>query len=297
MTQSEQGFLLLTSHLGNPERRPLTLAQFRRLSQRVCDANKQTDSRELLPSDLFALGYRQEDATRILSLLDDMILLERYLSKGEKLGCYPLTRANPNYPQLLRSKLGSDAPPCLWYKGDCTALTAPAVGLVGSRALSPANEHFAQAVGSESAKQGYVLISGNARGADITAQNACIQENGRVISIVADKLADKKQTDHTLYISEDSYDLPFSAARALSRNRLIHALGQCTLVAQCELETGGSWDGSVKNLRKGWSPLYCMNDGSIASKALQDRGATLINVEQLQNLKNLCVSQPNLFTI
>lgn len=296
MTTLEQGFLLLTSHLGNPERKPLTLAQFRTLSQRVRSAVRQTDPRELCSSDLYAIGYGKEDANRILSLLDDTILLERYIDKGEALGCHPMTRISANYPHRLRTKLGSEAPPCLWYKGDCAVLSEPAIGLVGSRALFPMNAYFSQEAGAQAAKQGYTLISGNARGADITAQNACIQAGGHVISIVADTLADKKPSDQILYLSEESFDLPFSALRALSRNRLIHALGQCTLVAQCELETGGSWDGSVKNLRRNWTPLYCMDDGSAASNALQDRGAALIDVNQLQDLKALCQPQPCLFT-
>lgn len=296
MTKLEQGFLLLSSHLGNPNRRPLTLAQLRTLSQRVNNAARQTDARELLPSDLYAIGYGKEDAARILSLLDDTMLLERYLAKGADHGCYPLTRVSEHYPSPLRSRLGMDAPPCLWYKGDPTVLTRPAIALVGSRELSAANRRFAQEVGTQAAKQDYILVSGNARGADITAQQSCIREHGQVISIVADTMSDKQPYDQILYLCEDSYDFPFSAARALSRNRIIHALGQCTLVAQCELETGGSWDGSVKNLRNNWSPLCCFDDGSAASKALQDRGASLITGKQLANFENLCQPQPSLFT-
>lgn len=297
MTPFEQGFLLLTSHLGNPDRSPLTMAQFRKLSQRVHNATKQTDFRELLPSDLSALGYGKEDAFRILNLLDDVVPLHRYITKGESYGCYPMTRVSPNYPHMLRTKLGSDAPPCLWYKGDCSMLSAPAISLVGSRVLSPTNERFAYAAGTQAAKQGFTLVSGNAKGADTVAQDACIQQSGHVISIVADTLADKKPSDHILYLSEDSYDFPFSPFRALSRNRMIHSLGQCTLVAQCGLETGGSWDGAVKNLRNNWSPLFCFDDGSDSSKALQDRGAFLIGMDELDNLSELCQPQPTLFSI
>ena len=35
MTPREQGFLLLTSRLGDPERKPLTVAQFRTLAKQV----------------------------------------------------------------------------------------------------------------------------------------------------------------------------------------------------------------------------------------------------------------------
>ncbi len=295
MTTAEQGFLLLTSHLGNPQRKPLTLAQFRTLSHRVQNSPKQIRAKDLHPSDLLVLGYGPEDAMRIVSLLEDGPLLHDYLSRGKSRNCYPLTRISSNYPQQLRLRLGADAPLCLWYKGDLSTLSQPSIGLVGSRNLSLSNNRFAQQAGLQAAKQGYALVSGNAKGADMTAQNSCIQQNGHVISIVADTLVDKIPSEHILYLSEDSYDLPFSAFRALSRNRIIHALGDCTLVAQCELETGGSWDGSVKNLENNCTPLHCFNDGSAAAKALQDRGADLIGIDELNNLAALCNPQPCIF--
>ena len=71
-----------------------------------------------------------------------------------------------------------------------------------------------------------------------------------------------------LYLSEEGFDLEFSSLRALSRNRCIHALGIAAIAAQCSLRTGGTWDGSVKNLRFGWSPLYVFDDGSESAKLL-----------------------------
>ncbi len=296
MTDIEYGLLLLTSHLGNPNRKPLTVPQFRRLSQRVRSCARQYESRDLTTSDLIALGYGRDDAERIVSLMDDQALLEHYLERGSAMGCYPLTRISPQYPQLLRQRLGDDAPPCLWYKGEVSILSASGVGLVGSRLLAPENRYFAEEGGTQAARQGLNLISGNAKGSDSTAQDSCIQHGGSVISVIADTLSEKTVRDSTLYLCEDSYDLSFTAFRALSRNRVIHALGECTLVAQCELGTGGTWDGSVKNLRNSWSPLYCFNDGSASAMALQDRGAVLIDVEALQDFSLLCLPQISLFT-
>ncbi len=297
MTPLEQGFLLLTSHLGNPERRPLTIPQLRTLAHRVTGSARCTDVRDLHPSDLRSLGYGREDAARIISLLDDTELLSHYVSRGAAVGCYPLTRISRGYPAALQTRLGIDAPPCLWYKGSRELLSVPAVGLVGSRELDPANRHFACESGRQAAMQGYAIVSGNAKGADRTAQDACLQQGGTVLSVVADALTDKPFVDRMLYISEDSYDLPFSPLRALSRNRVIHTLGQCTLVAQSHLQSGGSWDGSVKNLRNNWSPLYCFQDNSDASNALQDRGAVLIGLEDLRDFPTLCQSQPSLFHV
>jgi predicted Rossmann fold nucleotide-binding protein DprA/Smf involved in DNA uptake len=283
----EQGFLLLTSHLGDPQRKVLTVAQLRNLFLRVQAADAPTQDRELTCEDITALGYDRETAMRILELLSQQEQLDWYVKRGYKAGCIPISRISPQYPVALRKKLGLDCPGCLWAKGDLDLLDKPAVSLVGSRLLKKENTAFAKEVGRQAALQGYVLISGNAKGADQTAQNACLEAGGKVIAIVADALESQPLNDRILYLSEDGFDLPFSGLRALSRNRLIHAMGKITLVAQCNFEKGGTWDGTKHNLKKGYSPVFCFRDGSRGIEALLDRGARPVSVEQLKNLSAL----------
>ena len=287
MTGAERGFLLLCCHLGNPERRPLTVAQFRKLSRRVRDAEKAPEDRELALSDLTRLGYARAEAEQILSLFSDEELLDRYLRKAEKAGCIPLTPLSPGYPRRLWEALGDDAPACIWARGDLSLLQKAGIALVGSRDLHPKNREFARQAGLEAAKQGLVLISGNARGADRTAQEAALAAGGKVISILADRLTDHEPRENLLYLSEEGFDLEFSAQRALSRNRCIHAMGFAAIAAQCSLRTGGTWDGSVKNLRFGWSPLYVFDDGSESAELLTEMGAIKIGFEELKDLRNL----------
>lgn len=287
MTGAERGFLLLCCHLGDPERRPLTPAQFRKLARRVRDSEKPSGDRELEAGDLTAIGYGPEDAARILRLLSEEELLDRYLSRAAKFGCIPLTRLTPAYPRRLLEALGDDAPGCIWARGDLSLLERPGVALVGSRELLPQNEAFARQVGLRAATQGLNLISGNARGADKTAQNAALAADGGVISILADRLTDHVPTRNVLYLSEEGFDLEFSAQRALSRNRCIHALGIAAIAAQCSLRSGGTWDGSVKNLRFGWSPLYVFDDGSESADLLEQMGAVKLGMEDLEDLRHL----------
>ena len=287
MTGAERGFLLLCCHLGNPERKPLTVAQFRKLARRVRESEKAPGDRELELSDLTALGYAAEDGKRILKLLDEEALLDRYLAKADRYGCVPLTRLTPGYPRRILEALGDDAPGCIWARGDLSLLERPGVALVGSRGLRPENAQFAREVGTQAAKQGCTLISGNARGADRTAQDAALAAGGGVISIVADRLTDHVPGKGILYLSEEGYDLEFSSQRALSRNRCIHALGLSAIAAQCSMQTGGTWDGSVKNLRFGWSPMYIYDDGSESADLLEQMGAEKIGFKELQDLRNL----------
>lgn len=287
MTGAEQGFLLLTSHLGDPARPVLTLSQFRTLADRMLRRQPASEERDLQLQDLLSLGYGREMADRILRLLRDESLLHHYISRGKRLDCVPVTRVTDGYPLILRQRLGQDSPGTLWGKGDLSLLNHPAISLVGSRELCPENHAFAQAVGRYAAGQGLVLVSGNARGADRTAQEACLEAGGRVISIVADELWKHPLRERILYLSEEDYDSPFTAQRALSRNRCIHTLGRLVFVAQSGYEKGGTWDGTAKNLRFGWSPVVCFRDGSAASLELEQMGAYLIDADHLEDFSVL----------
>lgn len=287
MNAREEGFLLLASKLGDPERRVLTTAQLRGLALRVEGASRPAKDGELTAGDILALGYGPEEADRIVSLLSERQALHRYLCEGERYGCFPVTRASDSYPVLLRQRLRLDSPGCLWLKGDSNLLQTPAVSLVGSRDLLPRNREFARQVGRQAAAQGLTLVSGNARGADREAQESCLEAGGCVISIVADELWKQPPRRNLLYISEDGYDEEFSVPRALSRNRCIHAMGWIVFVAQATLGHGGTWYGTVKNLQFGWSPVACFRDGSQSSVQLEQMGAYLVGIDDLKDFSGL----------
>ena len=295
MRASERGFLLLSSHLGDPQRKCLTVAQFRQLAPRVRDAEPERELRELEARDLLRLGYDLEQARCSVELLRHEALLEHYLRRCERAGCGVLSRVSAGYPQALRSRLGLDGPGSLWFKGDLSILDGPMVALVGSRDILPENAEFARMAGRQAAAQGFTLVSGNARGADQIAQNAALEAGGKVISVLADSLTSHTATDGMLLLSEDGFDMPFSAGRALSRNRVIHALPHLTLVAQCSLRTGGTWDGTVQNLKHGWSKVAGFHDTSESMLLLEQMGAELICAQQLSDLSHLAEPEPNLF--
>ena len=293
MTGPHQGFLLLTSQLGDPERKPLTAAQFRTLARRVADAERDVSSRDLKIADLLQLGYDSEMSRRIFGLLSGANQLREYLRRAECCDCFPVTRLDPVYPLSVRRRLGLDAPGVLWAKGDVTLLGKPAIAVIGSRDLREDNRIFAEEAGRQIALQGYVLVSGNARGADKTAQLACLEAGGRVISVVADSLQKQPLQRNMLYLSLDDFDKEFSAHRALQRNHVIHALGSLTIAAQCTLGKGGTWDGILANLKHGWNPVCICNDGSDAVTELQNRGVQAVAANDLQDLSVLTVQNPN----
>ena len=296
MNPREKGFLLLSSHLGDPDRKPLTVPQLRMLADRMQSLEKPVEDRDLTRRDIMALGYRSDFAGRVIHLLEDEGVLDYFVSRGIKADCFPITRVSEDYPLILRKRLGLDAPGCLWGRGDLTLLSEPSVALVGSRELNEENCRFAMEVGRQAALQGYTLVSGNARGADKTAQESCLAAGGKVISVVADELCKHPIRKNVLYLSEDGYDAAFSAQRAISRNRVIHALGLKTFVAQSSLRCGGTWDGTVKNLRHHWSSVYCFSDRSESMKLLSQMGARLIGMKDLTSFYDLDESEENFLT-
>ena len=230
-----------------------------------------------------------------MSLLSEEDLLDHYLRRGVRAGCVPIARVSDMYPIVLRQRLGEESPGVLWAKGVVSALARPVVALVGSRDIRPENRRFAEEAGRQAALQGCTLISGNARGSDRIAQEACLAAGGYVISVVADELDKQPTRDRVLYLSEEGFDSAFSTLRALSRNRVIHAMGEKTLVAQCGLGKGGTWSGTVQNLRQGWSPVFCFRDGSEAADQLIQLGAAPVGVEELADLNVLQNEKIRLF--
>ena len=106
MNARERGFLLLTSHLGDPERRVLTTAQLRTLAMNIGSERVAREDRELSVKDLISVGYSGEAAEHIVALLRQERELDAYLARGAAMGCTPVTRVSDGYPSLLRQRLG-----------------------------------------------------------------------------------------------------------------------------------------------------------------------------------------------
>lgn len=287
MRAPELGFLMLSSHLGVPGRDILTVSQLRQLAVAMKNAEADDPDRPLCEGDLIRAGFDMIFARRIVTLLESEETLTQYLSGADTFDCVPMTWAGVNYPGILRMRLREDAPGCLWARGDVSILDSPRISLVGSRELNPVNARFAEALGYQAARQGFALVSGDARGADRTAQSAALDAGGSVIAVIADDLRKSVPNAHMLYLSEDDFDARFTSARALSRNRVIHALPQATFVAQCALHTGGTWSGSLRNLKKHYSDLFVFDDGSEAAAALCDMGAKPCTMDDLQDINSL----------
>ena len=290
MTGAERGYLLLCADLGT-QARPLTLPQLRELRRRVRESEAPEDpDRTLTAADLRALGYDEAQSARIAALLGREAELDAYLQTAAMHEIHALTIVSCGYPRCLIERLGETAPPVLFYRGERSLLDKPAVSLVGSRRLAEPGRAFSERVGELAAREGYVLVSGGAVGADSAAQAACLAAGGSVIAVLPDSLAEHEPGRGVLYLCEDGWHLPFTGQRALRRNRIIHALGNRRFVAQCDHGFGGSWSGSVEALRQGL-PVYVHDDGSEGARALAAMGAEPLALSALQAISTLQPAQ------
>ena len=92
------GFALLGSHLGDPNRRILTDAKIRQLTERIRFISRENPNKQLEAEDLTPLGYGETEIRQILSLLSDREQLSLYLQEGQRQGCHLLTRGDEDYP-------------------------------------------------------------------------------------------------------------------------------------------------------------------------------------------------------
>ncbi len=282
-----QAILLLCAPLPGPEK-PLTGAQYRQLARWLREAGKRPGDLLLDPE----LAPRVPHAPERLGEL-----LARKLSLGledwSAAGLWPLARSDGDYPSRWKRVLKDAAPPLIFGAGSRALLQARrSLGVVGSRDASPAALAFARAAGRRAAEEGFILVSGGARGVDLEAMQAAFEAGGAVIGVLADSLRKEAlsrkyremiATGRVALVSPFGPDTRFSVGNAMGRNRLIYALSDAVLIAD-SAESGGTWSGALENFRILRVPT-CVRTGpeeAPGNAALRAAGGISLSLEELQ---------------
>lgn len=303
-TMSEKCLMLLCALPG--EVPPLGLSQYRKLMQAVTELGVSEPDRDITPEELMGFGASPEESMEILSRLERQEELEQYLRMLEEKGISLITRISAGYPRKLRENLGDQAPLYLYCAGELSLFQRECISLVGSRKLREPGKQFSALAGAQIAGEGYTFCSGGAEGADTVGFQAAMEQGGTAILYLADSLLEETRRPvyrdllargRLLLASEYGFDQSFSTPRAMSRNRLIHAMGKITLIAQSDYETGGTWQGTLQNLRKGWSPCFVCGEEpeDPGISGLTARGCEPICISQLRDLHHLQPAQTSLF--
>ena len=268
---------------------PLEPKEWGELARKLMRAN-------LKPEDLFGLSFddlktklQAEDdyAKRILKLLERNASLTFELGKLENIGISVVTRADKEYPGKLKTVLRNNCPPIFYVAGDLSLLSRKYVGYVGSRTVSEDDVTFAKNTVSKTAKLGFGVVSGGAKGIDSASEEKALDLGIPVVEYLSDSMLKKVRKSSILkaignkkmlLLSVVKPDAGFNVGVAMMRNRYIYAQSSGTVIVRSEYDKGGTWTGATENLKHGWCKEFCWNKKSYpGNKALIERGAIPID--------------------
>lgn len=227
------------------------------------------------------LGIGAEPAQRLASLMARGGQLALEVERLANLGIWIITQADETYPPDLKARLGRTAPPVLFGAGPRSQLSERALGVVGSRDASEDALAYASGIGAHAARQGFAVVSGAARGIDITAMFGAVSAGGNAVGMTVDPLEKLvRRADLRAAIAEEQLTLatPFHPGarwhqgNAMRRNRLIYALSSATVVVTTAVGSGGTWAGAIENLKANWVPLHVRDDDSSGNRLLISEG-------------------------
>lgn len=166
------------------------------------------------------------------------------LRAGRAAGARMITCRDAVYPGALRDL--PDAPPVLWVMGEDAVLTRPIIALVGARNASSLGTRMARSLAAELSENGYVIVSGLARGVDTAAHLASLPRG--TIAVMAGGVDVIYPAENTqlagdilktgLRISEQSVGLVPQARHFPGRNRLISGMAQAVVVIEAAAKSG-----------------------------------------------------------
>lgn len=275
---------------GNGSVKPLTPTDWTGLSSSLATA-------EMRPQDLIGmdgetiverLGLAAEPAQRLAALMSRGGQLGLEVERLTSLGIWIVTQADEDYPENIKTRLGRTAPPVLFGSGPRGALGERGIGVVGSRDADDTALAYASRLGGLCAEQGFTVISGAARGIDITAMLGCIERGGGAIGITVDPLERLvRRADLRAAIADELLTLatPFlpgarwHQGNAMRRNRLIYAAAEAAVVVTTAAGSGGTWAGAIEDLKAGWVSLHVRDVESQGNRLLITEGGRPLTVD------------------
>jgi DNA protecting protein DprA len=174
-----------------------------------------------------------------------------------------LKRGTPSYPKKLEELLADKAPPVLHVWGNLDLLNRPAVGFCGSRHATAKGIEVTADTARQIVEQGWVVVSGHARGVDTMAHRTALENGGSTIIVAPEgisrfrlrrELKQIAKPENILIISEFEPEAGWSVGRAMTRNKTIIGLSDAMILVEARLE-GGTFEAGKAALRLK-VPLY-----------------------------------------
>ena len=290
LSDNTKAIMLLTAPLlvgkGKADVNPLTLSEYNKLARHLADAGNK-------PADLLTQGWEDSltewqsgfETKRISSLLERGFLLAQAINSWQERAIWAVSRADDEYPQRLKERLGANAPTVLYGCGNRELLENGGLAVVGSRNTSEELLEYTASIGRLAARSGCAIISGGAKGVDQAAMHGALTAGGTVAGVLTGDLyresvnrehRDALMDEQLVLVSPYDPKAGFNAGHAMQRNKLTYALADAGLVIDSAYNEGGTWAGAVEQLDKlRLVPVYTRSEGEIGAglDALRRKGA------------------------
>lgn len=232
-------------------------------------------------------NLREKDREQILSCQNTEQLKRQY-EQLQKKGIHFLSVREKEYPEKLCCL--NDAPYGLYYKGRLPCSFAPSIAVVGAREASFEGKSLAEKFGRELAENGIQVISGMAKGIDISAQRGALKtKRGRTYGVLGtgiDICYPRQHIEEYMMMQENGGVLsefplqtPPLPYHFPMRNRLISAFSDGILVMEAG-RGSGSLITAEQGLEQGKEifviPGNIMNPKYDGSNELLKNGAVLV---------------------
>lgn len=229
---------------------------------------------------LLGSGCHQEEIPGPETLSAAYSQAVQLLDKTDRLGIQVIQSDSEYYPERLR--VISDPPVLLFVKGnpDCLA-DDRACAVIGTKEPSPYGAQCANWLGGALAGQGFVVVSGLARGCDTGAHQGCVQAHGRTVAVLAHGL-DQVYPPENRDLAEQILatggclaseyppgDKPFKYS-FIERDRIQSGLSSGLIVVETNLE-GGTMHTVRFGLEQGRS-IACLKHPEHLASLAQARG-------------------------
>ena len=169
---------------------------------------------------------------------------EREMARTAELGATLMFLGEAAYPPLLAAMDG--APPVLAIKGRSELLDRPAVAMVGARNASAAARKMARELAAELGRDGWLVVSGLARGIDTAAHEGSLKTG--TVGVIASGLdiawppenagLQARIGEEGVLLAEQPPGTQPLARHFPTRNRIIAGLSRGTLVVEAAPRSG-----------------------------------------------------------
>lgn len=172
--------------------------------------------------------------------------IDTELQKISSAGANLLTPEDQAWPHQLDEL---EAPPiALFIKGKLEDFSTPSLAIVGTRNPTPYGIRIAGDFAAGFVDREWDIVSGGAYGIDSAAHRGALVAEGRTIAVIASGIDSPYPSGNSrlfdeicengAIISEVAPGVPALPHRFLTRNRIIAALSQCTLVVEAAFRSG-----------------------------------------------------------